>query len=71
MAELQKFEIDRHGNIAHPEGNAPCPEAELQAVQTWVKDYVGRCSQVIRNLDAMVRQDCPQVYQLFLTKAPP
>lgn len=65
---LQKFEIDRQGNIAHPEGNAPCPEVELQALQDWAKDYVERCSQVIRNLEGMIRQDCPQVYQLLLTK---
>jgi len=65
---LQKFEIDRQGHISHAEGNAPCPEDELQALQDWAKRYVERCSQVIRNLEAMVRQDCPQVYQVLLTK---
>ncbi|MGQ9867105.1 MAG: hypothetical protein ACUVSQ_12650, partial [Pseudanabaenaceae cyanobacterium] len=65
---LQKFEVDRQGHITHPEGNAPCPEAEWQALRTWVKGYVERCSQVIRNLEGMIRQDCPQAYQLLLAK---
>ncbi len=65
---LQKFEIDRQGRISHGEGDTPCPEDELQALRDWAKGYVERCSQVIRNLEAMVRQDCPQVYQMLLTK---
>lgn len=67
LSVLQKFAIDRQGNISHPEGNAACPEEEVRAVQTWAKNYVERCSQVIRNLDAMISQDCPNGYRLLLT----
>jgi hypothetical protein len=58
-AWLSEFEIDRSGQISHPQQKAiACTPAQHQQIQLWVTAYIKRCKQVIRNFDQMLEQDC-------------
>ena len=58
-AWLTEFEIDRSGQISHPQQKAiACTPAQHQQIQSWVTAYIKRCKQVIRNFDQMLEQDC-------------
>jgi hypothetical protein len=58
-AWLTEFEIDRSGQISHPQQKViACTPAQHQQIQSWVTAYIKRCKQVIRNFDQMLEQDC-------------
>lgn len=56
---LAEFEVDRNGQLSYPKQTAiACTPEQHQQIQSWVKSYIKRCKQVIRNFDQMLQQDC-------------
>jgi hypothetical protein len=56
---LAEFEVDRNGQISHPnEATISCEPEQIQQIKSWVAVYIKRCKQVIRNFDQMLDQDC-------------
>jgi hypothetical protein len=61
---LAEFEIDRSGQISHPQQKViACTPEQHQQIQLWVTAYIKRCKQVIRNFDQMLEQDCLDINQ--------
>lgn len=63
---LAEFDIDRNGQLSHPKPNAGCSADQHQQIKQWVKEYMKRCQQVIRNFDQLVRQECTKTAPLNL-----
>ncbi len=61
---LKEFEVDRNGQISHPQQSTlVCKSEQVQQMREWVATYVKRCKQVIRNFDQMLTEDCLNAHQ--------
>lgn len=61
---LKEFEVDRNGQISHPQQKTlSCKPEQVQQMREWVATYVKRCKQVIRNFDQMLTEDCLSAHQ--------
>lgn len=64
---LAEFDIDRNAQIFHPKADRDgCSSEQHQQIKQWVKEYIKRCQQVIRNFDQLVRQECTKTAPLNL-----
>ncbi len=63
---LEEFEVDRNGQLSHPMPKAGCSPDQHQQIKQWVKEYIKRCQQVIRNFDQLVREECAKTSPLNL-----
>ncbi len=63
---LAEFDIDRNAQLSHPKPNAGCSPDQHQQIKQWVKEYMKRCQQVIRNFDQLVHQECTKTAPLNL-----
>lgn len=55
---LKEFEVDRNGQISHPQRSTlSCKPEQVQQMREWVATYIKRCKQVIRNFDQMLAED--------------
>jgi hypothetical protein len=73
IAWLQEFEVDRQAQISSSYQKMIVSDSEEHhQIQTWIRAFVSRCCQVIRNFDVMIQQDCLDVQQqnLLIGKNP-
>jgi len=64
---LAEFEIDRNAQLSHPKAStAGCSPDQQEQIKQWVKEYIKRCQQVIRNFDQLVHNDCAKTTPLNL-----
>lgn len=63
---LAEFEIDRYAQLSHPRASDGCSPDQQEQIKRWVKEYIKRCQQVIRNFDQLVRHECTKTNPLNL-----